>query len=138
MPQPVEIGLGHCLLEALMSGHTPWKDLKRKRIMNLSESNELPPEIQEELDRMNADPNYGTRRERPQRKTERPESWPQVERGGKRGSLAGQDLGEAYESASLEEPDSEEESLPNRHWLLITGIGIVAIGLILRWLLKRR
>lgn len=89
--------------------------------MNLSESNELPPEIQDELDRMNADPNYGTRRTRPQRKTERPADWPQP-----------------VDEAELETPDSDEESLPNRHWLLITGIGIVAIGLILRWWLKRR
>ena len=36
--------------------------------MKLSESDELPQEIQDELDRMNADPNYGTRAERPQRK----------------------------------------------------------------------
>ena len=89
--------------------------------MNLSEMDELPEEIQETLDQMRKDPNYGVRWGRLKRKTERPADWPQP-----------------VDEAELETPDSDEESLPNRHWLLITGIGIVAIGLILRWWLKRR
>jgi len=42
------------------------------------------------------------------------------------------------EEAELETPDIDEETWANRHWLLIVGVGLVGIGLIVRWWLRRK
>ncbi len=75
-----------------------------------------PPHIVERVEAFLADPSRGVRRERPQRKTE-PE--PPVE------------------VAEIEEPESNEaEPWPGWRWL-VAGLGLVAVGLLWRWLRKR-
>ena len=48
------------------------------------------------------------------------------------------DLEQNYEQAELETPDIDEETWTNRHWLLIVGVGLVGIGLLIRWWLRRK
>lgn len=48
------------------------------------------------------------------------------------------DLEQDYEEAELETPGIDEETWTNRHWLLIVGVGLVGIGLLIRWWLRRK
>lgn len=48
------------------------------------------------------------------------------------------ELFEDVEEAELEDTDIDEETWANRHWLLIVGVGLVGIGLLVRWWLRRR
>jgi hypothetical protein len=47
------------------------------------------------------------------------------------------ELSQDYEDAVLESPEIEEEAWIDRHWLLIVGVGLVGIGLVVRWWLRR-
>jgi hypothetical protein len=48
------------------------------------------------------------------------------------------DLEQEYEEAALEDTDIDEETWADRHWLLIVGVGLVGIGLVIRWWLRRK
>lgn len=52
---------------------------------------------------------------------DRPEDWPQP-----------------VEQAELEDESSDVESYTNRHWLLIAGLGLVFVGLLVRWWVRKR
>jgi hypothetical protein len=50
----------------------------------------------------------------------------------------GQTFFPAEEQAKVEKQPSEDESYKTPHWLLLTGVGLVVVGLIVRWLVRRR
>lgn len=45
---------------------------------------------------------------------------------------------EDFEEAELENPEEDEEKFIDRHWLLIVGLGLVGIGLLIRWMMRKR
>lgn len=42
------------------------------------------------------------------------------------------------ENAEIEQPEDDESKFIDSHWLLILGLGLVGIGLLIRWWVKRR
>ena len=44
----------------------------------------------------------------------------------------------AEEQAELETSASEKEQYKTPHWLLITGVGLVIVGILIRWWVRRR
>ena len=98
--------------------------------IKLSEATELPEEIQETLDQMREDPNYGVRWGRLRHKPEA-EQFPVYQAGH-------QTFFPAEEQAEVEDQSSDEESYKTPHWLLLTGVGLVIVGLLIRWLVRRR
>lgn len=44
-----------------------------------------------------------------------------------------------WEDAEIENDSKiDEESYPRYNWLLITGVGVVVLGLLIRWWVRRR
>lgn len=80
-----------------------------------------PPEVLEAIDQFLTDPSTGVRAGRPKHKGSFP-----VYRGG-------QTFFPEQEQAEVE---SKDDSSP--HWLLIVGVGLVVVGLLVRWYLRRK
>ena len=91
-----------------------------------------PPEVLEAIDRFLADPSTGTRGSRPQRKLRgHGDGFPKYQ-------VGHQTFFPAEEQAELEYPISDGESYKTPHWLLITGLGLVIVGVLVRWWLRGR
>lgn len=75
-----------------------------------------PPEVIEAIDRFLADPSSGVQAGRPKRKT----------------------VDDEVEDAEIEHPEEDESKFIDRNWMLILGLGVVVLGLLIRWLVKRR